>query len=89
MKSADVDKATFRWPNSVAFRSVRGSFVSSTDIGTYAINNIALGVGATFIDAAAPNAGTGYWYLVKPGGCIQSSWQSTLGSEPGRDPAIP
>ena len=86
---ADADKVIFRWPSAVAFKTVRGSFVSSTDIGTYAVNFTVSGNGTSLSDPATPAAGTGYWYLVKRGGCIQSSWQSTLGAEPGRDNSIP
>jgi hypothetical protein len=86
---ADSDKSTFRWPGSVAFREVRGSFTSAASVGAYTVNSIALGTGTSVADPSTPATGTGYWYLVKPGGCIQSSWQSTLGDEPGRDPAMP
>ena len=43
------------------------------------------------IDVCDPShaPGTGYWYLVRRGGCIQSSWQSSLGAEPGRDATLP
>lgn len=87
--TADANKATFRWPSSVPFRQVRGTFVSSASIGAYAVNSTTLGTGNTFADASTPAAGTGYWYLVKNGGCAQTSWQSTLGSEAGRDASIP
>jgi hypothetical protein len=86
---ADANKTTFRWPASVSYRSVRGSFGSSADIGAYAVNRIALGSGTSIVDASTPNAGSGFWYLVKPGGCTPTSWQSTLGAQPGRDLAIP
>ena len=83
------NKTSILWPSAVAFRAVRGSFASSADIGAYRINFTALGTGTSVSDPSTPTAGSGYWYLVKPGGCIQSSWQSTLGAEPGRDAAIP
>ncbi len=86
---ADAGKAMFRWPNPVAFKAVRGSFVSSTDIGAYSVTFSATGTGTAVTDAAVPAPGSGHWYLVKPSGCVRSSWQSTLGAEPGRDVAIP
>ena len=86
---ADANKTTLRWPTSVPFRSVRGSFVSSTNIGAYAVNTIVLGTGTSVVDASTPASGSGFWYLVKPGGCTQTSWQSTLGAQAGRDLAIP
>ena len=82
-------KTVFRWPSTVSYRAVRGSFVTSTSIGAYVVNTTFLGTGISFTDAVAPTAGTGFWYLVKPGGCAQTSWQSALGLEPGRDTAIP
>ncbi len=87
--TADANKSTFRWLSSVQFRAVRGSFVTSTSIGAYAVNSTILGTGTTIADSSTPSAGTGLWYLVKPGGCAQTSWQSALGLEPGRDGSIP
>ncbi|HEX4826212.1 MAG TPA: hypothetical protein VFV19_18070 [Candidatus Polarisedimenticolaceae bacterium] len=87
--SADADKATFRWTTSADFRMVRGPFASASDIGTYTVDGTILGTGTTFIDAATPAPGTGFWYLVKRGGCGPTTWQSALGLEPGRDTAIP
>lgn len=87
--TADANKSTFRWPSSVSFREVRGSFVSSASVGAYAVTATILGAGNTFVDASTPVSGSGFWYLVKRGGCVQTSWQSTLGQEPGRDGSIP
>lgn len=85
----DADKATLRWPNPDSFKAVRGRFTTSSDIGSYGTDWITTGFGTTLSDASTPPAGRGSWYLVKRWGCIQSSWQSSLGAEPGRDPAIP
>ena len=87
--TVDANKTTFRWPSATAFREVRGTFVSSPNLGTYAVNATMMGNANTFTDAATPAAGTGYWYLVKAGGCGATSWQSTIGSEAGRDTIIP
>ena len=86
---ADPSKVAFRWTTSVPFRAVRGAFASPGDIGQYAINFAKSGTGNVLPDATVPGTGTGLWYLVKPGGCTATSWQSTLGAEPGRDAAIP
>lgn len=87
--ASDPDKVTIRWPNPVPFKAARGSFTTSASIGSYVVDLLTTGTGASFVDAATPAAGTGYWYLVRPWGCIQTSWQSTLGAEPGRDAALP
>jgi hypothetical protein len=86
---ADADKTTFRWAASVSFRSARGAFASSTGIGAYAVNAITMGSGVTLSDLTIPAPGTGYWYLVKPGGCTPTSWQSVAGSEPVGTPRFP
>jgi hypothetical protein len=87
--TADANKTSFKWSSVVPFRLVFGSFSSSAGIGAYAVTATIMGTGNNFTDAAPPAAGTGLWYLVKPGGCSQTSWQSALGLEPGRDAAIP
>jgi hypothetical protein len=87
--TVDANKTTFRWPSSASFREVRGSFVNAATLGTYGVNATAMGTASTFNDATVPTAGTGYWYLVKAGGCAATSWQSALGTEAGRDAAIP
>ena len=86
---AAADKVVYQWPSPVAFKAVRGSFITPGNIGTYTVDGSVSGTGTSLSEPSTPASGTGYWYLVKPGGCIQSSWQSTLGSEPGRDAAIP
>jgi hypothetical protein len=84
-----ANKTIFQWSSVVAYRMVRGSFTNAASIGAYTVNIIQQGTTNTFSDAAVPPAGTGYWYLVKGGGCTPTSWQSTLGQEPGRDTKIP
>lgn len=85
----DADKATIRWPTPVAFKSVRGAFVSASNIGAYLEDVVWTATGATVVDGTAPGAGSGFWYLVRRWGCFQTSWQSTLGQEPSRDLALP
>ena len=87
--TVDSNKSTLRWPSAVSFRAVRGPFSSFVGIGAYAVNATVLGTGNSMNDSATPAAGTGFWYLVKRGGCSQTSWQSVLGLEPGRDTSIP
>jgi hypothetical protein len=84
-----ANKTTFQWTSVAAYRMVRGSFTNAASIGTYVVNDTKLATANTFTDAAVPSPGTGFWYLVKSGGCGPTSWQSVLGQEPGRDTAIP
>lgn len=86
---ADADKTTFRWPTGLPYRAVRGTFTTSTSIGAYAVQTITVAASNVVGESSTPAPGTGFWILVKPGGCTPTSWQSTLGSEPGRDSTIP
>ena len=85
----DAHKATIHWTTSVSYKLVRGSFTSSTSIGAYTVGLTLTGTGAQATDNVTPPVGSGFWYLVRRFECIQTSWQSTLGLEPGRDVAIP
>lgn len=87
--ASDADKSTLRWPSAVPFRSVKGAFATSANIGAYTVTVASTGAGSSYFDPATPAAGTGFWYLVRRWGCAQYSWQSTLGAEPGRDSALP
>jgi hypothetical protein len=86
---AAADKATFEWLNPAGYEAVWGSFVTSADIGAYALDASASGDDTFFTDVSMPQPGAGFWYLVKPGGCQLSSWQTILDEEPGRDAALP
>jgi len=83
---AAADKSSYGWASPQAYRAVRGGLGS---LATYGVDLTFEGTGTAVNDASLPAAGTGFWYLVKQGGCTQTSWQSTLGAEPGRDSAIP
>jgi hypothetical protein len=80
--TADANKTTFRWASTAAFREVRGTFVSSASLGSYAVNATTAGTANTFSDASIPAAGTGYWYLVKAGGCAATSCNRRLARRP-------
>jgi hypothetical protein len=83
---ASASKTSFAWTSSVGFRAVRGPLGS---VAGYVVDLTFEGTGTSVSDASLPPAGTGFWYLVKQGGCTRTSWQSALGSEPGRDAALP
>jgi hypothetical protein len=81
-----ANETTFSWPSGVNVKYVRGSLAS---VSTYAIDWVqTIAHASSFVDASAPAAGSGYYYLVKPD-CPVGSWQSSLGAEPGRDAALP
>ena len=84
-----ANKTDFVWVNPVDWVAVRGDFVSSTDVGDYAFDAEASGDGLGVTDAEVPDPDSGFWYLFRLGGCAASSWQTTLGDEPGRDTALP
>lgn len=83
---AGADKISFGWTSSLNFRGVRGPLGS---VGSYAADIVFGATGTTVHDDSLPASGTGFWYLVKQGGCTRTSWQSALGVEPGRDAALP
>jgi hypothetical protein len=83
---AGSDKASYTWTSPASFRAVRGNLSS---VSTYAVDLTFQGTGTALTDASLPSANTGFWYLVKQGGCTRTSWQSVLGAEPGRDAALP
>jgi len=83
---AGSDKVTYAWSSPAGYHAVRGALGS---IGSYAVDLTFDGTGASIVDASLPTPGTGFWYLVKQSGCTRTSWQSVLGSEPGRDAALP
>jgi len=79
-----TDKQTFSWttPSDVEYARGDLSLVSS-----YTTNdNGVLAAATSRVDATLPAAGSGFYYLVRPGGdCLASSWQTSPFAEPGRD----
>lgn len=83
---AASDKTGYGWTSPTSYRAVRGMLGS---VGSYTTDLTFEGTGTSITDASLPSPGTGFWYLVKQGGCTRTSWQSVLGVEPGRDAALP
>lgn len=82
-----LDKMTFRWPNAVDADYVRGPL---NMVSAYVTDLFASVYGTSFTDTTIPSAGQGFYYVVRLGGdCTAPSWQTTLGSEPGRDEHLP
>lgn len=86
---ASANQTEFQWSNPVAWKAVRGAAATPAGVGAYQVSATFSGSGTILADPSVPPLGTLYWYLVKPATCLLTSWQSTLGAEPGRDAAIP
>jgi hypothetical protein len=81
------DQSSFSWPNPVDVAFVKGPLA---DVGTYGVSGGGAASQATSISSADDNpaASEGLYYLVRLAGeCSTSSWQTSLGAEPGRDAA--
>jgi CSLREA domain-containing protein len=80
------DKQTFAWSTPADVSYASGDL---TTVSTYTASVTGTRFGATGLSTAAdaPLPGSGLYYLVKPLGC--GSWQTPLGSEPGRDSGLP
>lgn len=86
---ASNDETLFSWPDPVDIEFVKGD---PADLSTYTVT---MGGTASFASSIytggdVPTLDVGFYYLVRLGGdCTVSSWQSSLGAEPGRDSALP
>jgi uncharacterized repeat protein (TIGR01451 family) len=79
---------TFSWTDPADAEYVRGDLSA---VSSYATNAGGSLVDATtLMDTATPPVGAGFYYLLKPGGsCTVPSWQTIVGTEPGRDTELP
>jgi hypothetical protein len=84
--AADINAFSWTMPADIQF--VRGSLAQ---VGTYGVDLSGYLAGATsLVDAGSPGIGSGFYYLIRPGGsCLAGSWQTTVGSEPNRDVLLP
>ena len=81
-----LDPITFTWPVPAAVVQAKGDLAL---VSSYVAGSVTtLPLGTSFVDAAVPNSGQGFYYLLRPD-CGVGSWQSGLGAEPGRDAALP
>ena len=81
------DVNTIAWPNPADVAWVKGHL---SDVSTYGVTSGGALSWATFLstygDVPAPD--TGYYYLFRlAGNCTETSWQDSIGAEPGRDAA--
>ncbi|HEV8700818.1 MAG TPA: lamin tail domain-containing protein [Candidatus Polarisedimenticolia bacterium] len=83
-----TDAATFSWSVPTDVKFVRGDLGS---VSGYPVDRVGeLSHATSLTDATSPAAGSGFYYLVRPGGtCLVGSWQTILGAEPGRDAVLP
>ncbi len=81
-----ADRDTFRWTSPADVRWRKGDIADFPAYGTLAAGSL---LQATSLDvsADAPGPGQGVYYLVRELGC--GSWQSQIGSTPGRDRDLP
>ncbi len=84
-----VDQVTFIWADPADIEFVSGDLLG---VASYPVSRSGSALGATSISTAVdePASGAGFYYLVKLGGdCAAGSWQTSEGSEPGRDAVLP
>jgi 5-methylthioadenosine/S-adenosylhomocysteine deaminase len=83
-----VDPSTFGWSTPSDVNFVRGDLAQ---VASYPVGSSGFLPGATSLpDAELPAIGSGYYYLVRPGGsCLAGSWQTRPGAEPNRDVLLP
>ena len=80
-------KTEFSWPTAADVRYLRGQL---SVVSEYGVDFVLTVPDATFFsDPVTPLVpGSGFYYLAQPD-CPISSWQTSLGAEPGRDAALP
>jgi hypothetical protein len=79
------DKAVFEWPIPLPFAHTIGTLPAAG----YPWFSFATGAGGSFVAAATPSVGGGYWYLTKPDCPNVGSWQTVVGAQPARDATLP
>jgi hypothetical protein len=77
-----LDRDTLMWSAPVDIRYARGDLAG---VGSYATTDGGVRLGATSLDISGdlPDPGHGMYYMIRAREC--GSWQTTPGSEPGRD----
>jgi 5-methylthioadenosine/S-adenosylhomocysteine deaminase len=82
------DATTFAWSTALDVEFVRGNL---TQVSTYGFDLSGFLPAATSLtDAAMPGPGSGFYYVIRPGGtCLAGSWQTSPGAEPNRDLLLP
>jgi hypothetical protein len=79
----------FEWPVAITYVAARGGFTAAADIGSFAVDAIDASLGRDLAVPELPEAGTGFWYLLRPD-CDAASWTSEgPGELAGRDAALP
>ncbi|HEV8336704.1 MAG TPA: lamin tail domain-containing protein [Candidatus Polarisedimenticolia bacterium] len=83
-----ADVTTLAWTGSADVAFVRGDL---NQLSSYSVDLSGFLPSATSLaDEDLPASGSGFYYLVRPGGsCSVGSWQTVAGSEPLRDANLP
>jgi hypothetical protein len=83
-----ADSNTFSWTGPADVDFVRGNV---SQLAGYQTNLSGFLSSATSLsDATVPALGSGFYYLIRPGGsCLAGSWQTSPGAEPNRDLLLP
>jgi hypothetical protein len=63
---SSANKVDLTWPVAVDWELATGTFTSSVDIGTYAVDFYDQGSGTIYSEIGAPAPGFGYWYVFRP-----------------------
>lgn len=80
-------KTEFSWPTAADVRYLRGPMSVVSEYGVDFV--LTVPDTTSFSDPVMPLVpGAGFYYLAQPD-CPISSWQTSLGAEPGRDAALP
>ncbi len=81
-----LDPNTFVWSEPAEVVYARGDLAL---VSTYSVDLVdSLPLGTSLVEPSLPGSGSGFFYVFRPD-CPVGSWQTRLGSEPGRDIALP
>jgi len=81
-----TDPDSFSWILAADVVYVKGDLAA---VAGYAVDTVdTLPLATSLTDSSTPASGSGFYYLLRPD-CLIGSWQTTIGSEPGRDTTLP
>jgi hypothetical protein len=84
-----ANAARFETSVAIPFVVAQGSYVTSSAIGDFDVEDTDTGFGIDLPVPEVPPPGTGFWYVLRPD-CEAGSWHSEgSGENPGRDSQLP